>query len=241
MIPLLRSLVFFCLIFGQVVPALAAEPLPEVLAKARRLIGSEADLHGVETLRFLGKVVTESGFEAELEIVFKKPSSSWLRLETAESVEITANNAHEGYLLSENKTTGRRNLQVLPGPAVSRLANGAWERLNFFAHPRSRFGNIKLEGKVRYDDRMSEKVVFYYPGEIWSARYFDSDTGRLLMTVNDSGLVYMEDGFKRAGGITFPARVHVRDGKNETKVMHFDLIEVNGPVDDSLFHFPLGK
>ena len=219
----------------------ASEPLPGVLAKARRFIASEAELRAVDTLHFSGSIHADSGFEAKMELILLKPTSSWLRIETDESIEITANNAHEGYILVENKTTGQHQLNVLPGPAVARLANGAWERLNFFDNPQRRFGRIEHKGMVRYDDRMCEKVVFLYPGNIWSARYFESQTGKLLMTAFDTGQIFMEEGAIHAHGIRFPARLHVRDGKHENKVIHFDSVVVNGEVDPEIFEFPVGR
>lgn len=211
----------------------------ETIQRARRHLGTETALQRVQSLRFTGHVETEfHGVHATIEIVFLKPSSSWLRIETEDTIEITANDRFEGFVHTTDRRTGQVKVKVLPGPVVARLAHSAWERLHFFDAPHSRFGRAEYHGLVRFGTRMCDKVVFRYPGEIWSARYFDKDSGRLVMTTTDTGMQYIQGDEIDVGGIRFPAKLKVSDGNSERRLIRFHQIVVNCEVDPAIFSFP---
>lgn len=237
----IARLLAFSLLCGLV--HASAEPIDEFLLKARAQLGPEKALEAVESIRYAGEVLSPSGEKiADLELIFDAPNRQLLRERRGDTVQQTAVNGYEGYIMTDDGT-GEPIIAVLRPGQVKRLMANAIENLNFFDGPnKMRKASIIDEGETVHNGKPARKVRFEYPLGLNYIRYFDPETGMLLATesrdgMNDLTLIEVES--LQSGGIKFPRKVDTynADGSLVRSVV-FSEVVVNGPVEAGVFDFP---
>ncbi len=227
-------------------PAMAmADELDSVLAQARSAIGDEATLRAVNSIHYVGTVINADGEPTgKLELYFQKPNRQRIELSSGGVTEITCVNGYEGWIQRLHRDDpAQEGLLILQAAQVEQLIHNARENLYFFLGPRHhRGGKIEYTGRVQRDGRQVHQVDFSYPRGTTYIRYFDVASGKLISTrTADNGLEMIETERMEIDGIQFPRTVRTyQDGKLQ-RVVEFDEIQVNAPMDDALFDFPVWR
>ncbi len=232
------SLVLLSALLGL---TLQAETVEQVISKARSQLGPNKTLDAVKTLRYEGTVESVDGPAGKLILVFKKPYKQYLEIDTEGLTEKTGVNGFEGWRELFNKEDPRRSgVLVLQPDQTKYLISNALENLYFFDGPEQiSGGSVTLNGEDTKDGKTCWVVNFAYPSGLHYTRYFEKGTGKLVATITSSNdLEMVEKESLTSGGIKFPKKVETyKDGKLVRTVV-FNKIEVNLPVEDSLFDFP---
>lgn len=219
----------------------SAETVEQVIRQARANLGPEKTLDAVKTLRYEGTVESNDGPEGKLTLVFKKPYKQFLEIETDAATEKTGVNGFEGWRELTNKEDPRRNGVLVLQPAqVQYLLSNALENLFFFDGPEQvSGGSVELAGSDTKNGVDCWVVDFIYPSGLRYTRYFDKSSGTLVTTVaSNTSLEMVEKDTLMSGGIKFPKKVETYNDGKLVRTVTFEKIEVNIPVEDSLFDFP---
>lgn len=221
--------------------AVSAQSLEQIIKKARSQLAPEKTLEAVKTLRYEASVDNAEGPEGTLILVFKKPYMQYLEVETDAFRERTAVNGFEGWRERLNKVNpAQSGVLVLDPQQTKYLLSNAMENLYFFEGPEhARGGEIKLDGEETVRGMECWKVDFIYPSGLRYSRFFEKSTGKLVVTRTSNGEMEMvEKESLKSGGIKFPRVVETYKNGVLVRTVTFEKIEVNDPVEDSLFDFP---
>ncbi|MGJ3243184.1 MAG: hypothetical protein ACFE0O_09545 [Opitutales bacterium] len=213
----------------------------DVIRLAREHVGPEGRLNAIEALRYQGRVEgTADGLKGTLVMTLKRPLKQCveMRMESADIHEITATNGYEGYMTRTRISTGETQIRVLPPDTVRKMMINTWENLNFFAFPRSRYGQVHYQGKETVRGREAHVLKYVYPNGQYFRRFVDAETGDLLLTVTEGNLEIIETGDLWADGLRFPRTITTWKEGRVLHTVHFEKVQVNPEVKDSLFEFP---
>lgn len=237
---------FFCLFSLLVAPSLGA-PLPEgreaeaLIQMAREHLGGNERLEGVVSLKYTGRIDSPDRDRAgRIALYLKKPLKQRIEIETESgTVEVTAVNGYEGWILSRGIDERLSEVKVMDPQNLNRMLVSTWENLNFFARPVAHHGKIHFKGKTEYRGRPVYELHVVYPGgKPTYIRFFDRQTGELVGSKTDDGLEFIESGMIQVDGIQFPRKIEALRGERRVHLITFEEIEVNPELDDGLFEFP---
>lgn len=231
--------------------ATAAEPAA-IIAKARAHLGSEATLNGVTSLRFVGQLTVDrdpanaeptTPERLKVEIIFQKPARQRSVITSTQRIETTVLDGYDGWQkVQDPKDDARWTMSLLRSEQIKNLRANVAENLSFFRGLPGRGMNVEDLGPVNIDGVACRKIAFIYAPQIGFHRYFDEETGRLVLTETRQGESIREVGEIRSGGIRFPKQLVTTfqrpDGASGQITIDFDAIYVNEAVDDSLFAMP---
>lgn len=245
--PLVRALCAAGALLGVTVGAAAAEPA--IVTKARAYLGPEAVLNAVESVHFIGTLVTTSPADptkqtrAAVEIFFQSPERQRIQATSDKTFEVTALNGYEAWQRVQDTTDPKKWREVLLGPAqIKRLRANTWESLGFYRGIEGHGGKIEDQGSITVDGVACEKLAFIYDPTIIFYRCLDRATGRLVYTETESGGTLREQGEIVSGGIRFPKTIVTTtknaDGQTQTVTLSFEKITVNESLPVSLFAVP---
>lgn len=221
---------------------LIAENADSVIARARAAFGPEELLLEVQTLIYEGNLLNADGeLEGRIKLFFRKPVSQRIEVTMGNTVDITVVNDFEGSIMRRDDEVGSSQRVVLNPQQVKRLHANSAENLNFFHGPLQQRGTIEYAGKAEKLGVVADQVVFEYPNGVRFERFF-APSGKLLATLVGNGengrLELREEGGMAVDGIQFPARVLTYDGEHLIRIVEFERIQVNAPIDTDLFRFP---
>lgn len=220
------------------------------IGKARAHIGTESALAGLTSVHFTGQLstteITPDGpqdIRADLEIVFQSPYRQSIVATTANRIETTALDDYEGWQrIADPASPNNWRLTLLSVDQIKRLRANTWENLSFFRGIERRGGRTEDLGLTQIDGRTAHKIGFVHEAGIIFYRYFDVDTGKLLLTETEAGGSIREEGEIVVDGIRFPKRVittnELADGSKRTVTVTFDKVEVNQAFPASTFAVP---
>ncbi|MCB1104212.1 MAG: hypothetical protein H7A44_09600 [Opitutaceae bacterium] len=242
----LRSLLLCFVSLAAAAGLSAAEPA--IIAKARAYLGSESALNSVNSLHFYGTL--DLGADAQntqpirVEILFERPFRQRSVITSERGIEITVLDGYDAWQrVNPAGDNTRWNLAVLQAPQIKNLRANAWENLSFFRGLESVGGRIDDLGSVTVDGQSCRKLAFVHSPEIIFYRYFNEQTGRLVLTETLRGESIRESGTMEVAGIKFPkvlTTVSTRpDGSTQTVAINFDKVEVNQPAPAGSFEVPL--
>lgn len=237
---LMRKIPALILVGAIISPLSLLADATRIVELARAAIGPEASLNAVQTLSYRGKLTSATDPEESVAVslYLRKPNSQRLEVEGSAGRQTILVNGEEGFAIFFNKETQETVVQVLPF-AQSRLYRAnARENLFFYRFPPEVRAEVRYLGNGDFMGRPSREVRFTHPGNIVFFRHFDPESGRLLGTVTEDGIVNVEDGDMQVGDLRFRREVRqYRDGEH-FQTITFDKIEVNPQLDDSLFQAP---
>lgn len=242
----LRSVCAGLLALVAVTVMSAAEPA--IIAKARAYLGSESALNAVNSLHFYGTL--ELGAEVEtsepikVEILFERPYRQRSVITSERGTEITVLDGYDAWQrVTPAGDDSRWNLAVLQAQQIKNLRANVWENLSFFRGLESAGGRIDDLGTATVDGQSCRKLAFVHDPEIIFYRYFNEQTGRLVLTETLRGESIRESGSMEVAGIKFPkvlTTVSTRpDGSAQTITIQFDRVVVNQPAPAGSFEVPL--
>jgi hypothetical protein len=229
-------------------PAHAAEP--EIIAKARAYLGSEAALAQVTSLRYAGLLVLddstpEAGAQGpvKVEIIFTKPSRQRSVITAEKRVETTVLDGYEGWQKVQDPADNSKwQLSLLQADQIRSLRANVAENLSFFRNVGDPKCTVEDQGAAMVDGTACRKIAFIYAPQIVFYRYFDTASGRLVMTETQQGESIREQGEIVAGGVRFPRTLVTTlkrpDGGAQRITINFEQVAVNETFPDSLFAMP---
>jgi hypothetical protein len=231
-------------------PALLADPAA-IIAKARATIGSEAALTGLKSVHFVGALDTTDDSPSGpkpvkfgIEIIFQQPYQQRIVVTSDHNIETTCLDGYDGWQEQRDpKDPSNWRLTLLTKDQIKRLRANTWENLAFFKGIESRGGRLEEQGLVDVDGANCVKVSFIHEPGIVFVRYFNPDTGKLMLTETEAGGKIRESGEILAGGLRFPQKIttvnKLAEGKERVVTITFDKITVNESFPGSLFSIPL--
>lgn len=232
--------------------ASAAEPA--IVAKARQRLGSEDVLNGVSSIHYVGTLVITDPTDATkqtraaIDIVFQKNDQQRIRATSDRIIETTGLDDYEGWQRKEDPADPTRLPQqlVLNREQLKRIRANTWETLNFFRGLESRGGKIEDLGAATIEGKACQKIAYIHAPDIVFYRFFDTATGRLVMTETENGTTLREEGEIVAGGVRFPKTLITtskirREGKEltQTTTINVEKVTVNEVFPKSFFSTPL--
>jgi outer membrane lipoprotein-sorting protein len=238
-------------VFASVACIAAALPAaePAIVAKARAFVGSEATLNGVKSVHFVGTLVTNDPANgnketrASMEIMFQKPEQQRIVMTSDATVEVTGLDGYEAWTRIHAANDPAKWRQVLLGSEqIKRLRANVWESLNFFRGIERVGGRVEEQGTQVIDGVTCQKVAFIHGPKIIFFRYFDSATGRLVLTETEGGGTIREKGEMTVDGIRFPKSIvtTTKNAKDQlvTVTIEFQKIALNEVFPAKLFAVP---
>lgn len=232
---------FLALVMGWALThGLAADDQADAaIARARAYLGSEEALDGVQTVHYKGTMQTSAGDSGTVDIIFMKPYFQLIVVEVEHIRQTTALSGYDGWEKVEDVNNAEDwQLTLLEAPQIRRLQANAWESLNFYKVSRQKKVAVSHEDTVEVDGVTCDKVAFQHDETIRFIRYFDAETGRLVLTETEQGGQIREEGEIEVGGIRFPQNLITLIGEDNSTIV-FDLIEVNNTYDEDLFDVPM--
>lgn len=219
------------------------EEINGIVSRARAYLGSEQALESVRTVHFQGNLTTGDNRKAAIEIIFQKPYRQRIVTTTAERREITALDGYEAWQRYEDlKDPERWRMSLMQKEQVKRLRANTWENLAFYRGLEKKGGRVEDLGAAEVGGRRTRKLSFIHDTGSVFTRYFDQETGKLMMTENEQGGSIREEGEIIADGIRFPKRIVTEmkrdDGKLRSVTIEFTAIAINESFADELFAVP---
>lgn len=238
---ILLPLTFICAIASA--SASIAE-VDAIIKKARAHVGTEAALASIDAIQFRGKVKlnqNEEMVEGTVLLTFQKPSSQKIEFVLPDRTMVTGFNGYEGYEFVEGKDPqGKpvRNIRSVGGDELRRNKAAAIENLGFFRPFEFNSNNIKDHGVVDIDGTPARKIDFIHREKFIFTRFFDIQTGDLLRSELETGIVTIETGEMIVGDIKFSSHVEGRNQGALIYEMDFDEIILNPELEVSFFDYP---
>jgi len=248
--PLLRSL--FAAAFALVVLAVtashtAAAELP-IITKARTYLAKDSALDAVKSLQITGTLdLGSAGSDLKepitVEIIFQKPYRQRSVIRSERGVETTVLDGYDAWHhIVPAADKSQWSLSVLQAPQIKNLRANAFENLSFYRGLEAAGGRIQDQGATTVDGQRCQKVAFIHDRDIVFYRYFNQETGRLVMTETAQGETIRESGTIETAGIRFPQKLtttaRLPDGSRQVTVIEFKHIVVNGPIPAGAFDTP---
>lgn len=224
----------------------AAEPA--IIAKARAYLGSESALNAVNALHFYGTLdlgaAAQTTQPIKVEIMFERPFRQRSVITSERGTEITVLDGYDAWQrVNPVGDSTRWNFAVLQAPQIKNLRANVLENLSFFRGSDSTGVRVDDLGAVTVDGQSCRKLAFVHSPEIVFYRYFNEQTGRLVLTETVRGETIRESGTIEASGIKFPQALTTEtkrpDGTNQKVVINFEKVEVNQPAPAGSFEVPL--
>ena len=227
----LRGLAFVAVGFFAL--GLRGAELP-IVAKARAFLGSESVLNCVQSIHYVGTLVTtdpkdeKKQTRAAIEIIVVKPDRYRVTITSDTTIETTALDGYDAWSRVASVSDRSKWQQTLQGgDGVKRLRANTRENILFFRGAESEGGAIEDLGPTTVNGVRCQKVAFVYSREatgfkyfdaangrqiyaspnVVFTRYFDSATGRLVHTETEGGVSIDEQGDIVVNGLRFPKSI----------------------------------
>ena len=247
MISSLARRIAFCAAPFALAAMLHAEPA--IIAKARAFLGPEATLDGVKSVHYVGTLVTADPADpsaqtrAAVEIVFQKPGQQRINITYDKATEQTALDSYDAWQRQQDASDANKWRQtLLSADQIKRLRANTLENLTFFRGLARQGGKIEEQGTATIDGVTCQKIAFIHAPNIIFTRYFDTATGRLVLTETEAGGAIREQGETIVSGVRFPKTIitvtKTPNGKSQTVTITFDKITVNETFPSSFFAVP---
>jgi hypothetical protein len=227
--------------------AAAARAEPAVIGLARAYLGPDSTLSGISSIHFVGTLDRVNPDRAageihgSLDLIFVKPLRQRLIVRTDKSTLTTVLDGYDAWDLFQDNADGRRpELKWLSAGDIKTLRANTWENLNFFRGLEGE-GAVVDKGPATADSIACERVDFTHGPGIVYERYFDRDTGRLVLTASGPETI-RESGEIRVDGLRFAKTIisvtKLPSGKDLLSTVTFSSIVLNEPVGPDVFSVP---
>jgi len=212
----------------------------EPLDLARTYFGSEEKLNSVQSIYYEGNIINpgEKG-NGSFRLFLKKPHFQRMEIRVGDVQTITAVNGSEGYRQQTVISTGKGRLGILNSSQVEKIIINTVENLFFLKGTEFRSGKINYLGKTELQGRNCYKLKFSYrDNKLFYERYVDLETGKILATQDERGVIVYQRGEILSGGIRFSKSVESYKERMHLNTINFERIMVNAAMKEEIFDFP---
>jgi len=226
------------LIFASllVISVAGAQSLEDIVSKYSSAIKAD-QLAKVSTIMITGKMST-MGMEMPMTMFMKNPNKIKVVYSINGQEIVSAFDGEKGYMI--NPMTGSSNPVELTGAQLQQVQNSnvfSNEILNYF-----RNGKLVLEGEENVNGKPAFKVKASPDGTTPVYMFIDKDSFLLVKTtarVEQMGTTMdvesvMTD-YVENNGVVMPKKTTASANGMEAAVITFDKIEVNVPIEDTVF------
>lgn len=235
---------FLALASLSLVVVSAKAELP-IIAKARAWYGSEDALNSVQSIHYVG-VVTQPGAQESgvpIEMIFAKPYRQRIVAKASKATETTVLDGYSAWQrIQDPKDATKWRIDLLPKDGLKRLRANNWENTAYFRGLERDGGRVVDEGDATADGVACRKVAFVHDPDIIFYRYFDKQTGRLVLTETEAHGTIRTEGEIVVNGIRFPQKLIMvtpsSKGGMQQATITFSSIRVNDALSDSLYAMP---
>ncbi|HEY4988393.1 MAG TPA: hypothetical protein VII09_01225 [Opitutaceae bacterium] len=240
--------VLFCSLALLAPAGLLAEPA--VVSLARAYLGPQSTLDGVQSIHFVGTLerrdldhADKAPVTASLDMIFAKPLRQRLVDREEKATRTTVLDGYDAWDYDQsNADPSKHRLTWLTVDDVRTIRANTWENLYYYLVPEG--GSVDDKGPATIEGIACERVDFTHgPGNVYE-RYFDRDTGRLVLTVRGMESI-RESGEIRVNGVRFPKTIvsttTTPSGKKLVATATFDTIVLNEPLAPGLFAVPVSS
>jgi len=218
------------------------------IAKARAFLGGESALDAVRSIHYVG-TTTESDSKGDspafpIDIVFQKNFQQRITVAKPDQTEIIALDDYDAWHRVQDTNAPDRGQTILyVGEKVKELRATSWENLAFFKGLEDIGGSVVDDGLVDLDGKKVHKMTFIHEPGLVYVRYFDADSGQLILSETDQGSRIREDGELRVEGVRFPQRIVIANtsasGEVRKVIITISKVTVNEKFPDDFFSVPL--
>jgi len=218
--------------------SVSGKTLEEVVSQARAYIGSEEALDEIDAIRYVGTLTptNESADPVGIDLLIKKPGLQKLVVEGEAGSTTSVVSASQGFVLQENFETGQQAGGPMALEQIQSLKANSVENLYFYDFPTRLQVRSKYMGTEEVRGQEVDVVRSVHRGGVIYLRYFDPDTGNLIATQTDNGLLNVEKGERVINGLKFAEEVESYNQEGELiHTIRFEEITVNPEVSDNAF------
>ncbi len=221
---------------------------PAVIGLARAYLGPDSTLEAIRTIHYFGtldRVDPDRSGDAQvhgtLDLIFVKPLRQRLVVRTERTTLTTVLDGYDAWdFLQDNANPAKFELKWLSAGDTKTLRANTWENLNFF-RGLSGEGATEDMGPATMDGIACERVDFRHGPGIVYERYFDRDTGRLVVTIRGPETI-RESGETLVDGLKFSTKIvsttKTASGKDLVSTVTFTKIILNEPQGPEVFAVP---
>lgn len=221
---------------------------PAVISLARAYLGPDSTLDGIRSIHFSGTLelvdpehAANGPMHGRLDMIFAKPMRQRLIFRQEKISRTTVLDGYDAWdLLQDNADPSKMKLTWLSAGDTKMIRASTWENLSFF---RGSEGDVSVEdkGPETIDSVACERVDFSHGPGIVYQRYFDRDTGRLVLTVRGQETI-RESGEIRVDGLRFAKTIvsetRMPSGMRMVSTVTFDRIVLNESEGPEVFAAP---
>src|SRR6266704_476734 len=242
------SLIFAALITPTIFGQDKSQPtVDELVAKKIEAKGGATALHDLQSLRLTGKMLVQQG-QIELAYLQIKERPEEVRTEASLQgmTQIQAYDGKEGWKISP--FFGRKDPERMSADDVKALVEDA-EIDGPLVDWKAKGSSVEYLGTEDVDGTPAHKLTVVRKNGDVSFVYLDPDhfleirvvTQRIRHGAYEEVETDLGD-YEKAGGVFVLTSIDAgRKGAPDKQRIIIDKVEANGPVDDSIFHFPASK
>jgi hypothetical protein len=242
-----RTPVFILACAAALVAPRPAAAEPAVLGLARAYLGPQSTLDGITSIHFVGTLervdpgqAAAKPAPAVLDMIFSKPLRQRLVVRGAKISMTTVLDGYDAWdWVQDNADASKYRLTWLGAGDIKTLRANTWENLYYYRSPEG--GSVEDKGPATIDGVACERVDFTHDLGTVYVRYFDRDTGRLVLTVRGPESI-RESGEIMVDGVRFPKTIvsttKTESGRELVATARFERIAINEPLAEGLFALP---
>jgi hypothetical protein len=227
------------------VPALSRAE-PAVLSLARAYLGPQSSLDSIQSVHYVGTLERvdpdhdAAPVKGTLDMIFAKPLRQRLRIAGPRTTMLTVLDGYDAWtLVTDNADRSKTRFAWLAAGDIRSLRDTTWENLYYYSKPEQ--GTVEDKGGATVDGIECERVDFTHGLGAAYERFFDRDTGRLVLTVRGSESI-RESGEVLVEGVRFPkvvvSRIKLPSGREVVSTASFTSITLNENLPPSAFAAP---
>ncbi len=219
------------------------EIIKETIEKARAYLGDSNKLDSITSIHYKGSLLYSSGDLGTIEMVYQKPMKQRMVAVIGDRKEVSVLNKSEGWTTFERVVDSvPLSMEIFDPIRILIMQASVREAFGFFKKPNVRNGEITYEGKETVKGRECVVLTYHHGDGIAYRRFFDSETGRVLRTLDSKGVEYVEEGEIMVEGVRFPKKMVSTFSTaigSQTMEFAYTTIQLNKDLPESDFIMPL--
>jgi len=229
------------------VAAVAARSEPAVIGLARAYLGPDSTLTGIQTIHLVGTLDRVdpdhplNPSHGSLDLIFSKPMRQHLVVRSERTTLTTVVDGYDAWDFEvDNADATKFRLTWLAAADIKTLRANTWENLYFYRGLDGE-GSVVDMGPATVDGITCERLDFTHGPGIVYERFFDRDTGRLVLTIRGPETI-RESGEILVDGLRFSKTIvsttKTASGKDLVSTVTFSSIVLNEPLGPDVFEVP---